>query len=185
MAQGLCLMPYALTYFIRQAIRKQHTLLQHQHHHSQRHQPETVHLVCVLSTLSQKSSYLWLMVYGLWLMAYGLWLMAYGLWLMPYALCLMPSALCLNILHKIGHNKTTYSVAEPAPQQPAAPTENFTPCLRVKQAIIEIVILMAYGLWLMAYGFLHQASSLWLMPYTLCLMPYTLCLMPYALSLMP
>ena len=65
--------------------------------------------------------------YGFWLMANGSWLLASGLYLIPYTLCLMPHTLrlmpytlYLNILDKVGH------------------------------AIIEIVILLAYVLWLMA-----------------------------------
>ena len=65
-------------------------------------------------------------------------LMPYTLYLTPYALYLTPYALYLSILHKIGH------------------------------AIIEIVIVMAYGLWFRVYG-------LWLMRLAL----------PYVLSFMP
>ena len=80
---------------------------------------------------------LWLMVYafsiilsyGFWLVANGSWLLAYAIYLIPYALYLTPYALYVSIVHKIGH------------------------------AIIEIVILMAYGLWFMAYclGFMGYA----------------------------
>ena len=68
-------MPYALTYSIEWAIKKQHTPLQNG--------------ICQID-------------YGLWLMTFSFWLMAYGLWLMAYALCLIPYTLCLNILHRIG-----------------------------------------------------------------------------------
>ena len=49
---------------------------------------------------------------------------------MPHTLRLMPYNLYLNILDKVGH------------------------------AIIEIVIVMAYGLWLMAYGLGFMAYGL-------------------------
>ena len=69
--------------------------------------------------------------------------MAYVLWLLAYGLWLMvyltPYALHLRIVNKIGH------------------------------AIIEIVILMAYGLWFMAYGLGFMAYAFGLMSYLLCI----------------
>ena len=63
-------------------------------------------------------------------MANGSWLLASGLYLIPFASYLTPYALHLNILHKVGH------------------------------AIIEAVILMAYGLWLMVYAFSISKGNL-------------------------
>ena len=130
------------------------------------------------------ASCLWLISHGSCLMPSALWVMPYVLCLIPYALCLMPYTLCLNILNKIGYKKTKYSLVAPAPSQPVPLNENFTTCLRVKQTVTEIVILIAYGLWLIAYGLWFMASGLWLITCGFCLMPYALCLIPYALWLM-
>ena len=100
------------------------------------------------------SNRLRLMAYGSWLLAFGLWPMAYGLWLMPYALCLIPYALFLNILHRIGHKKTTYSLG--------------------KWHMADRLRLMAYGSCLLAFGLWLLAYGLWLMAYALYLIPYAL-----------